>query len=78
MDIWVFGYILDNRDDAYIYNTQNIKKGLSLNLDKTETMMISKKNSKECNILLNGSKVPQVDTFKYLGAWITSDGRCRK
>ena len=58
-----------------IVNTQSIKKGFSLNLDKTETMVISKKNSKECNVILNGSKLRQVDTFKYLGAWITSDGR---
>jgi hypothetical protein len=29
-----------------IVNAQSIKKGLSMNLNKTETIMISKKNSK--------------------------------
>jgi hypothetical protein len=33
-----------------IINTHGITKGLGLNIDKT--MMISKKNSKECNIIL--------------------------
>jgi hypothetical protein len=40
-----------------IINTQSIMKRLSLNFDKTETMIISKKNSIECNIILNGSKL---------------------
>jgi hypothetical protein len=59
-----------------IVNTQSIKKGLSLSLDKTETIMISKKNSKECNIILNGSKLRQVYKLKYLGVWIKPDGKC--
>jgi hypothetical protein len=40
-----------------IVNKQSTKKGLSLNLDKTETMIISKRMQH------NGSKLRQVDTF---------------
>jgi hypothetical protein len=67
----------ENLQELMNTDTQSIKKGLSLNLDKTETRMIPKKNTKEGNIILNGSKLRQVDKFKFLGAWITSDGRCR-
>ena len=52
------------------------KKGLSLNKNKTEVMVISKKNCRPaCNIVMNET-VLQVHKFNYLGSLITSDGRC--
>ena len=51
--------------------------GLSLNLKKTETMVVTrKKTTPGCNISVEGKKLKQVDTFKYLGTMITSDGKC--
>ncbi|GFN73541.1 endonuclease-reverse transcriptase [Plakobranchus ocellatus] len=51
--------------------------GLSLNVKKTECMVISKKSSNpKCNLVSNGEKIKQVKKFKYLGYLITSDGRC--
>ena len=61
-----------------IINEKSEIRGLSLNLKKTETMVISKqKNTTRNNITLNGTKLCQVDKFRYLGFWITSDGRCQ-
>ncbi|GFN76775.1 collectin-11 [Plakobranchus ocellatus] len=51
--------------------------GLSLNVKKTEYMVISKKFSNpKCNLVSKGEKIKQVTKFKYLGYLITSDGRC--
>ncbi|GFO41960.1 RNA-directed DNA polymerase from mobile element jockey [Plakobranchus ocellatus] len=50
---------------------------LSLNVKKTECMVISKKSSNpKWNLVSKGEKVKQVTKFKYLGYLITSDGRC--
>ena len=57
--------------------TESAKKGLSLNIKKTVTMVISKKLvTPKCDIEIEGKILNQVDNFKYLGAFITSDGRC--
>ena len=52
------------------------QKGLSLNIKKTETMIISR-NSIPLNskIVLNEKSLRQVNSFKYLGTLITSDGK---
>ena len=34
------------------------------------------RNKGVINIIIDGQKVEQVSKFKYLGAWITEDGRC--
>ena len=53
------------------------KMGLSLNASKTVTMVITRKNSSPTpNIKVDGKDLIQVHKFKYLGAYITSDGRC--
>ena len=53
------------------------KKGLSLNSKKTVTMVISRKEpTPACKIEINGTILKQVQTFKYLGTNITSDGKC--
>ncbi|GFN84614.1 retrovirus-related pol polyprotein line-1 [Plakobranchus ocellatus] len=53
------------------------RMGLSLNVKKTECMVISKKPSNpKCNLVRKGEKITQVTKFKYLGYLITSDGIC--
>ena len=50
------------------------KLGLSLNVKKTECMVVSKKkNNPECK----EEQIRQVQKFKYLGYTLTSDGKCR-
>ena len=51
--------------------------GLSLNVKKTECMVISKKPiNPKCNLYSKGEQIKQVKKFKYLGFLITSDGKC--
>ncbi|GFO36225.1 retrovirus-related pol polyprotein line-1 [Plakobranchus ocellatus] len=53
------------------------RMGLSLNVKKTECMVISKKSSNcKSNLVSKGEKIKQVTKFKYLGYLKTSDGRC--
>ena len=53
------------------------RKGLYLNVKKTECMVVSKKPvNPTCNLKSKGEKIKQVYRFKYLGYIITSDGRC--
>ena len=54
-------------------------KGLKLNATKTKVMVISKANENiRVNIRLNGEELEQVERFKYLGSYITRDGRCEE
>src|SRR5580698_2115631 len=48
---------------------------MKINIKKTKVMKISRHGGGVVNILLDGQKVEQVQKFKYLGAWITDDGR---
>ena len=51
--------------------------GLSLNVKKTECMVVSKKSpNPKCTLISKGEQIKQVTKFKYLGYLITSDGRC--
>ena len=51
--------------------------GLSLNVKKTECMVVSKKTTNPtCSLFSKGEQIKQVTKFKYLGYLITSDGRC--
>ncbi|GFO19544.1 endonuclease-reverse transcriptase [Plakobranchus ocellatus] len=53
------------------------RMGLSLNVKKTEFMVISKKSSNpKCNLVSKREQIKQVTKCKYLGYLITSDGRC--
>jgi hypothetical protein len=51
---------------------------MKINAKKTKAMIISKTDRKEVNIKIDGEKVEQVHSFKYLGAHITDDGRNTK
>ena len=56
--------------------TESERKGLFLNVKKTECMVVSKKSLNPiCNLISKGEKIKQVQTFKYLGYMVTSDGR---
>ena len=53
------------------------KKGLTINVDKTEVMVISKKTQiPRCDVRVNDKSIKQVRRFCYLGSYITEDGRC--
>ena len=54
-------------DTAKIYD-------MKLNIDKTKVMKV-RRNAGAINITIDGQRVEQVSKFKYLGAWITEDGR---
>jgi len=45
---------------------------------KTKVMIISKKGGEKCKVVINGVLLEQVADYKYLGSWITEDGRCEK
>ena len=51
------------------------KYGMKINLKKTKVMRISREGGSKVDIILDGVKLEQVKQFKYLGAWITEDGR---
>jgi hypothetical protein len=55
------------------------RKGLKINQKKTVCMVISKKKETPiCNVYINGHQIKQVKEFKYLGSWMTSDGKSEK
>ena len=54
------------------------EKGLKMNAKKTKTMYLNrdeKERNININITVNGTVLEQVNKFKYLGQWITADGR---
>ena len=58
------------------YSEEN---GLSINSKKTECMVVNKyKNVMDCEITITGNPIKQVENFKYLGTWISNDGKCDK
>src|SRR5579871_5581650 len=58
---------------------ESLEKGLTLNIRKTEVMVITKKKCPpECNIKVDGITLKLVSIFEYLGTLITADGRCIK
>ena len=58
------------------YSEEN---GFSINQKKTECMVVSKyQNVIDSGITLKGNLIKQVENFKYLGTWITNDGKCDK
>src|SRR5438445_10076702 len=49
---------------------------MRINIKKTKTMVVSKKYGRTVSIMIDGQKVEQVKTFKYLGSVTAEDGRC--
>jgi hypothetical protein len=55
--------------------TTALKYDMKINIKKTKVMRVSRGGG-DINITINGAKVEQVKSFKYLGHTITDDGRC--
>jgi hypothetical protein len=49
---------------------------MKINIKKTKTMVVSWEEGKTASIIIDGQKVEQVKTFKYLGAVMTENGTC--
>ena len=49
--------------------------GMKINVKKTKTMCISRHGVQQCNVVIDGQQVEQVNQFKYLGSLMTEDGR---
>ena len=47
-----------------------------MNVKKTKTMVVCRDETPDVRIVINGQVLEQVKKFKYLGQWITDDGRC--
>ena len=49
---------------------------MQINIKKTKVIVISKTRNVPCKTVIDGSELEQVSQYKYLGTWITEDGRC--
>ena len=49
--------------------------GLNMNVAKTKTMLMSRNQDAEVNIMIDGNRLEQVQSFKYLGQKVTDDGK---
>jgi len=49
---------------------------MKVNIKKTKVMKVSRKGEGVINITIDGEILEQVEQFRYLGALITSNGRC--
>jgi len=49
---------------------------MEINVKKTKTMVISKTGNVPCSITINNTALEQVSQYKYLGSFITEDGKC--
>ena len=66
------------QDLLHTINEESGIMGLSLNIKKTETIVISKKkDSPTCAIRIGNKLLKQVHNFKYLGTRISADGKCK-
>ena len=74
--------IAENEQDLQnllsIVESESRKKGLELNSKKTEVMVVSRKPGVKCNLTVNGAKLKQCNSFKYLGVLLADDGRNKK
>src|SRR3989454_9962540 len=52
------------------------KYSMKINIKKTKTMVVSKKDDGTVSIMIDGQRVEHVKTFKYLGSVIAEDRRC--
>ena len=59
-------------------NTAATRYGMRINIKKTKVMKVSKKGGGVVDIQLDGAKIEQVKKYKYLGVWMTEDGRCNE
>jgi len=57
-------------------NTTAENYGMKINIKKTKIMKVFRNVGEEINIMINGSRIEQVKSFKYLGSTMTEDGTC--
>ena len=56
-----------------------VKTELSINIRKTECMVVSRKSQlPEYRLRIDSESIKQVDKFNYLGTWRLSDGKCNQ
>ncbi|GFN79417.1 RNA-directed DNA polymerase from mobile element jockey [Plakobranchus ocellatus] len=71
--------IAENKEDLQklidIAATESKRMGLELNNKKTEVMVISRKPNLNADLFVDGTKLKQRDSFRYLGTIITQDGK---
>ena len=59
-----------------VVKSESLKRGLKMNIKKTKTMVVSRDQvNPKVDIKVDGTALEQMETFKYLGQTITSDGR---
>jgi len=51
---------------------------MKVNVKKTKVMRISRQGGGKVNLVIGGQCVEQVTKFKYLGSYISEDGRCEE
>ena len=57
--------------------SESKSRALSINIKKTECMVVSRKSQlPECRLRIGSESIKKVDKFKYLGSWIMSYGKC--
>ena len=56
-------------------NATALRYGMKINIKKTKVMKVSREGG-TINITINGLKIEQVKSFKYLGCILTEDGKC--
>ena len=54
------------------------KTYMKINVKKTKTMIVTRKEGQKLDIRVDGQSVDQVKQFKYLGSIVSEDGRCTK
>ena len=71
--------LANNQEDLQrIVNTVKTEseiKGLNMNVDKTKTMVISKKEGQKAKIIVDGKELEQVKSYKYLGQTVTDEAK---
>lgn len=56
-------------------NATALRYGMKVNIKKTKVMRVSRRGG-DANIVINGTRIEQVKSFKYLGHTMTEDGKC--
>ena len=49
---------------------------MRINVKKTKVMKVTREGQGKVSIVIDGQQLEQVSSFKYLGRWITEDGKC--
>jgi Reverse transcriptase (RNA-dependent DNA polymerase) len=59
-------------------NEKSEKYGLTINLNKTKVMIVTKKINAHVNIKIGNNNIEQVTSYKYLGTWVQQNWNHRK